>query len=296
MQIHVFIVCLVFFKVIFHSLYWLFFHQKCESNCSAFRGKNPMFQRTAKRDKKGFLSEQCKEIEENNRMGKDSGLFKKIKDTKWIFYAKMGTIKDRNSMDITEVEDIKKRWQEYTEELYKKNLNDPDNHSDVITHLQPDILGCKVKQVLGSIITNKASGSDGIPVELFLILKDDAVKMLHSICQQIWKTHQWPQDWKRSVFIPILKTMPKNDQTTAGLHLSHILAKWCTKFSKPGLNNTWTKNFQMFKLDLERAKKPEIKLPTSVGWSKKQESPRKKIYFCFITYAKTFDWGNHNNL
>ena len=137
----------------------------------------------------------------------------------------MGTIKDRNSMDITEVEDIKKRWQEYTEELYKKNLNDPDNHSDVITHLQPDILGCKVKQVLGSIITNKASGGEEIPAELFQILKDDAVKVLHSICQQIWKIQQWLQNWKRSVFIPIPKrAMPKNVQTTTKLCSCHMLA------------------------------------------------------------------------
>jgi len=186
---------------------------------------NAEFQRIARRDKKAFFSNQCKETEENNRMGKTRDLFKKIRDTKGTFHAKMGTIKDRNSMDLTEAEDIKKRRQEYTENLYQKDLHDPDNHNGVITHLEPDILECKVKWGLREHHMNKASGSDGIPVELFLILKDDAVKMLHSICQQIWKTHQWPQDWKRSVFIPILKTMPKNDQTTAGLHLSHILAK-----------------------------------------------------------------------
>ena len=115
----------------------------------------------------------------------------------------MGTIKDRNSIDLTEAEDIKKRWQEYTEELYEKDLHDPDNHNGVITHLEPDILECEVKWFLGSISTNKASGGDGIPAELFHILKDDAVKVLHSICQQIRETQQWPQDWKRSVFIPI---------------------------------------------------------------------------------------------
>ena len=117
----------------------------------------------------------------------------------------MGTIKDRNGMALTESEDIKKRWQEYTEELYKKDLHDPDNHDGVITHPEPDILGCKVKWALGSITMNKDSRGDRIPVELFKILKDDAVKVLHSICQQIWKTQQWPQDWKRSVFIPIPK-------------------------------------------------------------------------------------------
>ena len=116
----------------------------------------------------------------------------------------MGSIKDRNGMDLTKAEDTKKRWQEYTEELYKKDLHDPDNQNGVITQLEPDILGCEVKWDLGSITTNKAIGGDGIPVELFQILKDDAVKV-HSICQQIWKTEQWPQDWKKSVFIPIPK-------------------------------------------------------------------------------------------
>ena len=149
---------------------------------------NAEFQRTARRDKKAFLSDQCKEIEENNRMGRTRDLFKMIRDTKGTFHAKMGSIKDRNGMDLTEAADIKERWQEYTEELYKKDLHNPDNHDGVITHLEPDILGCEVKWALGSITKNKASGGDGIPVELFQILKDDAVKVLHSICQQIWKT------------------------------------------------------------------------------------------------------------
>ena len=146
---------------------------------------NAEFQRIAKRDKKVFLSDQCKEIEENNRMGKTRDLFKKIRDTKKTFHAKSGSIKDRNSMDLTEAEDIKKRWQEYTEELCQKDLHDPDNHDDVIIHLEPDILEYKVKWALGTITTNKASGGDGISVELFQILKDDAVKVLHSIWQQI---------------------------------------------------------------------------------------------------------------
>ena len=136
----------------------------------------------ARRDKKAFFSDQCKEIEENNRTGNTRDLFKKIRDTKGTFHAKMGTIEDRNGMDLTEAEDIKKRWQEYTE-LYKKVLHDPDNHNGVITHLEPDILECKVKWALGSITMNKASGGDGIPAELLQILKDDAVKVLHSICQ-----------------------------------------------------------------------------------------------------------------
>ena len=133
--------------------------------------------------------------------------------------------KDRNGMDLTKAEDIKKRWQEYTEELYKKGLNDPDNHDNVVTHPEPDTLVCEVKWTLGSFTTKQASGGDRIPVELFQILKDDAVKVLPSICQQIWKTQQRPQDWKRSVFIPIPKAMPKNAQTTAELHSSHTLVK-----------------------------------------------------------------------
>ena len=138
-------------------------------------------------------------------MGKTRDLFKKIRNTTGIFHGKIGTIKDKNGMDLTEAEDTEKRWQEYTEELYKKYLNDPDNHDGAITHLEPEILQCEVKWALGSITMSKASGGDGFPAELFQILKDDAVKDLQSICQQIWKTLQWPQDWKRSVFIPIPK-------------------------------------------------------------------------------------------
>ena len=141
-------------------------------------------------------------------MGKIRDFLKKIsplRDTMGTFHAKIGSIKDRNGMDLIEAEDIKKRWQEYMEELYKEDLHDPDNHDGVITHthLEQDILECEVKWALGRITMNKGSGGDGITVELFQILKDNAVKMLHSICQQIWKTQQWPQDWKMSVFIPI---------------------------------------------------------------------------------------------
>ena len=150
---------------------------------------NAEFQRLARRDKKAFLSDQCKETEEINRMGKTRDPFKKIRDTKGTFHAQMGLIKDRNVMDLTEGQSLKKRWQEYTE-LNKKELHDPDNHDGVITHLEPDILECEVKWALESITTSKASGGDGIPVELFQILKDDAVEVLHSRCQQVWKTQQ----------------------------------------------------------------------------------------------------------
>ena len=156
---------------------------------------NAEFQRIARRDKKPFLNEQCKEIEENNGMRKTRDLLKKIKDTKGTFHAKMGTRKERNIMDLTEAEDVKKRWQEYPEELYKKDLQDPDNHDGVITDLEPDILECEVRWALGNSTTNKPSGGDGIPVELFQILKDDAVKVLHSICQQTWRPQKWLQDF-----------------------------------------------------------------------------------------------------
>ena len=163
-------------------------------------------------------------------MGKTKDLFKKIRDTKGTFHAKMGSIKDRNGMDLTEAEDIKKRWQKYTEELHRKDLNDLDNQDGVITDLEPDILECEVQWALESITTNKASGGDGVPIELFQILKDYAVKVLHSICQQIWKIQQWPQDWKRSVFIPISKkgnTKECSNYCTIALisHTSKVMLK-----------------------------------------------------------------------
>ena len=153
---------------------------------------NAEFQKIARRDKKAFFNDQCIEMEENNRMEKTRDLFKKIRDTKGTFHAKKGIIKDRNGMDLKAAEGIKKRWQEYTEELYQKGLHDADNDNGMITHLEPDILECEVMWALGIITTNKASGGDGIPVELFQVLKVDAVKVLHSICQQIWRSHQWP--------------------------------------------------------------------------------------------------------
>ena len=179
---------------------------------------NAEFQRIARRDKKAFLSNQWKKIEENNRMRKTRDLFKKIKDTKGTFHAKMGSIKDRNGMDLTEAEDIKKRWQEYTEELYQKDLQDQDNHDGMITHLEPDILQCEVKWALESITTSKASGGDGIPGELFQILDDDAVKVLHSICQQIGKLSSGHRTGKGQFsFQSQRKAMPKNAQTTTHL-------------------------------------------------------------------------------
>ena len=174
---------------------------------------------------KAFLSDQCKEIEENNRRGKTRALFKKIRDTKGPFHAKIGSIKDRNGMDLTEAEDIKKRWQEYTEELYKKDLHDPDDHNGVITHLEPDILEYEVKWALESTTTNKASGGDRIPVELFQILKVDAVccTQYASKCGKLSSGYRTGKG--QFSFQSQRKAMPKNAQTTAQLHSSHMLVK-----------------------------------------------------------------------
>ena len=199
---------------------------KSKGEKEIYKHLNAEFQRIARRDKKAFLSDQFKEIEENNRMGKTRDLFKKIRDTKGTFLAKMGLIKDRNGMDLTEAEDIKNRWQEYTKELYKKELHDPDNQDGVITHLEPDILECEVKWALESITMNKASGGDGILVELLQILKDGAVKVLHSICQRFGKFSSGHKTGKGQFsFQSQRKAMPKNAQTTTQLHSSHTLVK-----------------------------------------------------------------------
>ena len=198
-------------------------------------------------------------------MGKTRDLFKKIRDTKGIFHAKMGSIKDRNGMDLTEAEDIKKRWQKYTE-LYKKDLHDAGNYNGVITHPEPDILECEVKWALESITRNKATGGDGIPVEILQILKDDAVKALHSICQKIWKTQQWPQDWKRSLFIPILnKGNPKECSNYRTIALISHASKVMLKILLARLQQYMNYELPDVQAGFRKAEEPEIKLPTSVG-------------------------------
>ena len=190
-------------------------------------------------------------------------------------------------MDLTETEGITKRWQEYTEELYKKDLHDPDNHDGVITDLEPDILECEVKWALESITTNKASGGDGIPVELFQILKDDAVKVLHSICQQIWKTQQWPQDWKRSVFIPIPKkgnAKECSNYRTIAL-ISHA-SKVMLKILQARLQQYVNRELPDVPAGFRKAEEPEIKLPTSAGSLKKQKSSRKTSISALLTTPK----------
>ena len=227
-------------------------------------------------------------------MGKTKDCFKKIGDTKRIFQAKMRTIKDRSGMDLTEAEDIKKRWQEYTEELYKKDLHDPDNHNGVITHLEPDILECEVKWALGSIIRNKASGGDGIPVELFQILKDDAVKVLHSICQQIWNTQQWSQDWKRSVFIPIPEkgnAKDCSDYRTTAL-ISHA-SKVMLKILQARLQQHANRELPDVQAGFRKGRETRDQI-ANICWI--IDGELQKNIDCFIDYSKAFDCGSQQTV
>ena len=230
-------------------------------------------------------------------MGKARVCFMKIRDTKGTFHAKMGSIKDRNCMDLTEAEDIKKRWQEYTEELYKKDLHNQDNHNGVITHLEPDILECEVKWALENITMNKASGGDGIPVELFQILQDDAVKVLHSICQQIWKTQQWPQDWKRSVFIPIPKK--DNAKECSNYHTVALISyasKIMLKILQTMLQQYMNQELPYIQDRFRKGRETRDQIANIQGIIEKARKFQKNIYFCFIDYAKAFDSVDHNKL
>ena len=247
---------------------------------------NAEFQRIARRDKKAFLSDQSKEIEENNRMGKTRNLFKKIRDTKGAFHAKMSSIKDRHCIDLTEAEDIKKRWQKHTEQLYKKDLHDPNIHNGVITHLEPGIFECEVKWASGRITTNKASGGDGLPVELLQILKDDAVKCCTQYANKFGKLSSGHRTGKRSVFLQIPKKgNAKEFSNYCKISLISHASKVMFKIFQARLY-TSTMKFQMFKLDLEKAEEPEIKLPTSTGSLKKQESSRKASISAILTMPK----------
>ena len=217
-----------------------------------------------------------------------------------MLHAKMGSIKDRNGMDLIEAEDIKKRKQEYTEELYKKDLHDTDNHDGVITHLEPDILECEVKWALESITTSKANGGNGIPVELFQILKDDVVKVLHSICQQIWKTQQWPQDWKRSVFTPNpRKGNAKECSNYCTVALISHDSKVMLKILQARLQQYVNRELPDVQAGFRKRrgflkKKDQI---ANIRWIiEKARLPEKNIYFCFIDYAKALNCVDHNKL
>ena len=228
-------------------------------------------------------------------MGKIRDLFKKLRDTKGIFHSETSTIKDRNGMNLTVAECIKKRWQEHTEELYKKDLHDPYNHDGVITHLEPDILECEVKWTLESITRSKTNVGDGIPVELFQILEDDTVKVLHSICQQIWKTQQWPQDWKRSVIIPIAKK--GNAKECSNYHtitlISHY-SKVMLKILQTRLQQYVNCEFPDVQAGFRKGKRTRDQI-ANISWViEKAREFQKNI--CFIDYAKVFDCMDHNKL
>ena len=209
----------------------------------------------------------------------------------------MGTIKDRKGMDLTEAEVIKKRWQEYTDKLYRKDLYDPGNHNGVITHLEPDILECEVQWALGSLTTNKVSGGDGIPVELFQILKDDAVKVLHSICQQIWKTQQWPQDWKKVVFIPIPKKGNAKERSNYStiVRISHA-NKVMFKILQSSLQQYMNCELPDVQAGFRKGRGPIDQFANICQIIEKAREFQKNIYFCFIDYAKAFDCVDNKNL
>ena len=209
----------------------------------------------------------------------------------------MSTIKDRRGMDLIEAEDIKKRGQEYMEELFKKDLHDPDNHDGVNTHLEPDIVECEVKWALGSITTNKASGGDGIPVELFQILKDDIVKVLHSIFKQIWKTQQWPQDWKRSVFIPIPKKgNAKKCSNYRTITLISHASKVMLKILQARLQQYVHRELPDVQAGFRKGRGTRDQI-ANVRWiMEKAREFQKNIYFCFIDYSKAFGCVDHNKL
>jgi len=230
-------------------------------------------------------------------MGKIRDLFKKIKDTKGTFHAKMDSIKDRNCMDLTEAEDGKKNRQEYIEELYKRDLHDPYNRDGVITHLEPDILECEVKWALRSITMNKASGGDGIPVEQSQILKDDAVKVLHSICQEIWKSQQWPQDWKRSLSIPIPKKgNAKEHSNYCTIELISHASKIMLKILQARLQQYVNHELSDVQADFRKGRGTRDQI-ANIHWiMEKAREFQENIYFCYIDYAKASDGVDHNKL
>ena len=228
-------------------------------------------------------------------MGKIRDLFKKIRDTKGTFQAKMSSIKDRNGRDLTEAEDIKKRWQEYTE-LYKKDLYNPDNDNGVIIHLEPDILECEVKWALESITSNKASGCDGIPVELFQILKDDAVKVLHSICQQIWKTQQCPQDWKRSVFIPVPKKgNPKECSYYCKIALISHASKVMLKILQARLQQYMNCELPDVHAGFRKGRGTRDQI-ANIRWIIEKAREFRKTSISALLTTKAFDCVDHNKL
>ncbi|KAF7238944.1 hypothetical protein EYD10_14375, partial [Varanus komodoensis] len=244
------------------------------------------------------LTQQDDMLDQESRTEMPShGMVHTLFESLGTFHAKMGMIKDQNGRDLTEAEEIEKRWQDYTEELYKKELDIPDKHDGVVTDLEPDILECEVKWALGSLSNNKASGGDSIPAELFKILKDDAVKVLHSICQQIWKTQQWPQDWKRSVYIPIPKkgnAKEWSNYRTIAL-ISHA-SKVMLKILQARLQQYVDQELREVQAGFRRGRGTRDQIVNLRWIMEKAREFQKNIYFCFIDYAKAFDCVDHNKL
>uniref|UniRef100_A0A670J2L0 Reverse transcriptase domain-containing protein n=1 Tax=Podarcis muralis TaxID=64176 RepID=A0A670J2L0_PODMU len=270
---------------------------KCKGDRERYRKLNADFQKIARRDKKAFLNKQCKEIEENNRMGRTRDLFKKIGDMKGTFRSKITIIKDKSGKDLTEAEDIKKRWQEYTEELHQKDMDVSYTPGSVVADLEPDILESEVKWALESTANNKASGSDGIPAELFKILKDDAVKVLHSICQQVWKTQQWPEDWRRSVYIPIPKKgSAKECSNYRTIALISHASKVMLKILQGRLKQHVDRELPEVQAGFRRGRGTRDQIANMRWIMEKAREFQKDIYFCFIDYAKAFDCVDHSKL
>ena len=258
---------------------------------------NAGFQRTARRDKKAFFNEQCVKLEGIHRRGKTRNLFRKIGAIKGIYCPKMGTIKDVNCRNLVDTEKIKKRWKEYTKELYKKDPNKPDCYDGVVSHPEPDSLEIKVKWALGSTAVNKASGCNGIPVELFKILKDDAIKVLYPISQHIWKTQPWPQDWKRSIFIPVPK---KGSTKECASHqtitlLSHA-SKVMLKLSHARLQHYANQELPDVKTGFRKGRETRDQIANICWITDEAREFQKNTCLCFTDYTKAFDCVDHDKL
>ncbi|XP_078246377.1 uncharacterized protein LOC144588115 [Pogona vitticeps] len=257
---------------------------KYKGDRESYRKLNADFQRIARRDKRAFLNEQCKEIEENNRKGKTRDLFRKIGDIRGTFCAKMDMIKDKNGRDLSEAEDIKKRWQEYTEELYQKDVDIPDNPDNVVADLEPDILESEVKWALESLANNKASGGDGTMILLRCYIQYASKFGKPNSGQRIGKDQSTSQSQRKAV--------PKNAPSTAQLHSFHTLARLCSKSSKVGFSSMWTENAQKYKLDSEEAEALETKLLTCAGLWRKPESSRKISTSASLTVWTTTNYAS----
>uniref|UniRef100_A0A803T5C1 ribonuclease H n=1 Tax=Anolis carolinensis TaxID=28377 RepID=A0A803T5C1_ANOCA len=270
---------------------------KGNSDRGRYAQLNAQFQRLARRDKELFLNKQCMEVEEDNRIRRTRDLFQKIRNIRGKFQAKMGMIKNKDDRDLTEVEEIKKRWREYTDDLYRKDNNIEDSFDGVVNELEPDILRSEVEWALRSIANNKAAGDNGIPAELFKILEGDAVKVMHAICQQIWKTQDWPSDWKKSIYIPIPKK--GNDKKCSNFHtvalISHA-SKVMLKILQGRLQQYMERELPDVQAGFRKGRGTRDQIANTCWIMEEAREFQKNIYFCFIDYSKAFDCVDHNKL